>query len=98
MQFVEFHESVKKKLRGNAELYRERKEEEKWSAYQTAMIEHLDEVMENLMQTIIQQMGTFAIKQLKPLQGMSSFRKTVNVCILNNYIVTEVKNSQFMNS
>ena len=74
MQFDEFHEDIKKKLRGKVEVYREREFEEKeeWSAYQKSMIEHLDEAMKELMQQFEQQIRTFAIKQLKPLQGMSS--------------------------
>ena len=75
MQFEEFHESVKMKLQGEAEVCRERKEKEKWSDYQELMIEHLDEVMKDLMQPFQQQMRTFAIQQLKLLQGMSSLRK-----------------------
>ena len=75
MQFEEFHESVKKKLRGKAEVYREREEKEKWSNYQKSMIEHLDEAMKDLMQPFEQHMRTFAVQQLKSLQGMSSLMK-----------------------
>ena len=60
-------------LRGNVEVYREREEKEKWSDYQTSMIEHLDEAMKELMQSFEQKMRTSAIQQLKPLQGMSIF-------------------------
>ena len=54
-------------------MYREREEKEKWSDYQTSMIEHLDEAMKELMQSFEQKMRTSAIQQLKPFQGMSIF-------------------------
>ncbi len=56
-------------------MYREREEKEKWSNYQKSMIEHLDEAMKDLMQPFEQHMRTFAVQQLKSLQGMSSLMK-----------------------
>ena len=60
---------MKEDLRGKVEVYRDRLDKEKWSDYQKGMIEDLDKGMKDLMQPLEQQMRTFAMDKLKPLQG-----------------------------
>ena len=71
---------MKEDLRGKVEVYPDKSEEEKWADYQRGIIEHLDETMQDLMKPFEQQLKTFAIDTIKPLQGVIN----VKGCIVCN--------------
>lgn len=76
LQFDEFCEKFKTDLRGEIEVYPDKKEKEKWEDYQKAMIEHLDKKMKDFMQQFEEEMRKFATDKLKPLQGMAHLQCT----------------------
>ena len=61
-------------LRLKVELYRDRRDEEKWVDYQTAMVEYLDTEMKQLTQPFEHQIREFVIDKFEHLQGTVSVK------------------------
>lgn len=70
VQCDEFHDSIKKELRGKVELYRGRLSKEKWEDYYKEVTEYLDEELKKLIQPVEEDMKEFARDTIERLQGV----------------------------